>query len=73
MHNTCSLFVFNPFSFLINYILVIKIIEMNIDMIENCFLQIILQFNVFIILINWVSFLYYNFFHSIGYNSMSYL
>lgn len=72
MQNTCSLFVFNPFSFLINYILVIKIIEMNIDMIENCFLQIILQIDVFI-LINWVSFLYYNFFHSIGYNSMSYL
>lgn len=72
MHNTCSLFVFNPFSFLINYILVIQIIEMNFDMIENCFLQIILQINVFI-LINWVSFLYYNFFHSIGYNSMSYL
>lgn len=72
MHNTCSLFVFNPFSFLINYILVIKIIEMNNDMIENCFLQIILQINVFK-LINWVSFLYYNFFHSIGYNSMSYL
>lgn len=31
MHNTCSLFVFNPFSFLINYILVIQIFEMNID------------------------------------------
>lgn len=73
MHNTCTLFVFNPFSFLINYILVIKIIEMNIDKIENCFLEIIiLQINV-LILINWVSFLYYNFFLSIGYNSMSYL
>lgn len=60
MHNTCSLFVFNVLVVMVlccNYVLVIQII----DMIENCFLQIILQINVFI-LINWVSFLYYIFF-----------